>query len=431
MNILLFTGAGASVELGIPTMRPMTEQLVEYLIQQGFKSDLLETLQSRMDSSDYDMEHLVEELDSLAKGTKMAKKWNFEDSNMNGRNEIKMLQQETEWFIQHVCERVQLQHARQLWCTALRKMEKFNTTIATTNYDRSIELAASSISIPLNDGFGKYQESEIASWQGFKNNGITFLKLHGSTHWYRSESGSVYKLRHPMALFGNLKLDVQLEEKDLSLNSAVVLPSREKVVRKSPYDDIGFKFNSLYREADIAFFIGSSLRDPEIKKAVEFCSEKKPTYIINPNAEEDVSPERENLNTLDITASQFLCSILPASLSYSETVDELIMSIDESVLHFEKPQSILSYLITAYEQNTHQKERCEAIEALAKNRVSLLENEIKKLLDSEDEQIQKFALGLIPDSPNEDKLTQYVQQLTKSNNSEEFNKEVQILVEEL
>jgi NAD-dependent SIR2 family protein deacetylase len=208
MKLLLFVGAGASVELGVPAMRKMTEQLADHLNQQGIDEGLIKRLKARLDSPEYDMEELVEDLDKLVEASKAAERWRFEDESTQEKRKMTILRQETEWFVQHVCERVQLHHAQRLWTGLLTELSNHDSTIATTNYDRAVELASSSSAVQLEDGFMEFEKSEVTEWEGFSGNSISYLKLHGSTNWYRSENEDVYKLRHPMALFGNLRLVV-------------------------------------------------------------------------------------------------------------------------------------------------------------------------------------------------------------------------------
>jgi len=424
MKLLLFVGAGASVELGVPAMRKMTEQLADHLNQQGIDEGLIKRLKARLDSPEYDMEELVEDLDKLVEASKAAERWRFEDESTQEKRKMTILRQETEWFVQHVCERVQLHHAQRLWTGLLTELSNHDSTIATTNYDRAVELASSSSAVQLEDGFMKFEKSEVTEWEGFSGNSISYLKLHGSTNWYRSENEDVYKLRHPMALFGNLRLVVPHVDEDqpFRLKSAVVLPSREKVVREPPYDDIRYEFQSAYRETEIAFFVGTSLRDPDLRSAASNCSERVPTYLVGPSAEEQVSNLNSDVEALNATASQFLCSSLPAALSADR-----IGAIEDYVEQLRGIESILPPLVTAFNSEATIERRCEAIEKLADYRVSLLQREVEVLLECEDEDVSRFALGLIPDSPDADELTELVEQMAGSRATDQFAEEVELL----
>jgi len=438
MKLLLFAGAGASVELGVPAMRQMTVQLVEYLTQQGFDENALSRLDKRLKSSGYDMESLVDELDSIVEGNRAADKWEVGDASDESLEEIETLRQETEWFIQHVCERVRLQRARYLWAPTLRELGVHDATIATTNYDRAIELASASVSKPLDDGFGRHRGLEAVPWKGFGDAGngfsddeIRYLKIHGSTNWYRSENGEPYKLRHPMKLFGGLKLTISQGQSKVNLNSAIVLPSREKAVREDPYDEIKYYFNKSYRNADIAIFLGSSLRDPDLKKAAEYCSQECHTYVVSPNVDKNEPNIPTKSVALNLTSSQFLCSVLPSSISSSSGVDNFADRMEKYNDRVDNPESILSQVVLSYDEEVEPEKRCNAIESLAKMRLPLCDEEIKRLLEYDDKIVSKFALGLIPESPNKDSLTEYAEKLAQSEDSVGFAEEVRLLSNEM
>lgn len=96
---------------------------------------------------------------------------------------------------------------------------------ATTNYDRSIELGGRLSEVSIDDGFAVCDGREIARWKGIDaGSALQLVKIHGSTDWYRGNDGHVYKLRHPMPLYGNLA--VMEDEGDRpKMTSALVLPT--------------------------------------------------------------------------------------------------------------------------------------------------------------------------------------------------------------
>jgi len=69
VKILVFTGAGGSFELGIPTMRYMVEMFRDHLEERDLSPEFLEELGERLEDEDYDMEHLVDDLILKAKDT--------------------------------------------------------------------------------------------------------------------------------------------------------------------------------------------------------------------------------------------------------------------------------------------------------------------------------------------------------------------------
>ena len=140
MNILLFTGAGASVELGIPAMRGMAEEFHFHLEHVGLKETILQRFSQLLTQSEYDMEGLIESVESVEQGQERQRILGlpFESDIYETTRVMKW---EAEWFVQHVCERLREQDTRTLWGPLLRRVGNHNLCIATTNYDRAVEMA--------------------------------------------------------------------------------------------------------------------------------------------------------------------------------------------------------------------------------------------------------------------------------------------------
>ena len=128
-----------------------------------------------------------------------------------------------------------------MWGSVLRASEHIDITFVTTNYDRAIELAANSEGIALDDGFEVFAEGETGEWTGFgrSKRRAMLVKLRGSTDWFADkQTGNPIKLRHPMPLFGRSVL--MFDEREL--DSALVLPSREKMLTGAPYPRLSQTF---------------------------------------------------------------------------------------------------------------------------------------------------------------------------------------------
>ena len=94
----------------------------------------------------------------------------------------------------------------------------------------------------------------------------------------------------------------------------MVLPTNEKKINHPPHPDLVTDFRNAARSAEIAFFVGTSLRDPDILDIFRQCSARIPTYLVNrrkvdPNGGGDVV----NRTIVD-TTSGFLISTLPKFL---------------------------------------------------------------------------------------------------------------------
>ena len=78
MRILLFIGAGASVELGVPAMRQLAYQFRDHLSNSVVAPNLITSLSNRIDSGSFDFENVVDELDKLAGASEVAPLWGLQ-----------------------------------------------------------------------------------------------------------------------------------------------------------------------------------------------------------------------------------------------------------------------------------------------------------------------------------------------------------------
>ena len=243
MKILLFAGAGTSVELGVPSMAGLAREFVAHATQWNVDPALVEQLMGDKG----DLEYLVERVDRICdvKGEVDV----GINADLIGRAE--RIRGEVEWFVQHVAERISAEDARLMWGPVLKTTMSVDVAFATTNYDRAIELAANAERIGIDDGFEATNAAEVMRWSGFAENGetVALIKLHGSTDWYTDQqSYDPTKLAHPMPLFGDGFLTLGEQE----LGSALVLPSREKILTRDPYPRLSQKFLNTADMCDLA-----------------------------------------------------------------------------------------------------------------------------------------------------------------------------------
>ena len=228
MKVLLFLGAGASVELGIPAMRAMAQEFHSHLASQKLSQTVLARFEALLSDADYDIEHLIETIDGIVDGATQRTKLGLCVAD-DLETVAPIMSREAEWYIQHVCEQLREVDARVLWSAALRKAAGHELCLATTNYDRSIEIGCRFNDVVIDDGFELFGEGrEIARWKGVDSGSpLQLLKMHGSTDWYQGDDEHIFKLSHPMPLYGNLAV-VDNENQWPKMTSALVLPTREK-----------------------------------------------------------------------------------------------------------------------------------------------------------------------------------------------------------
>lgn len=422
MKVLLFIGAGASVELGIPSMRPMAEQFRDHLHDLALPTAVVEKIDSLIDDRSKDMERAIDVIDRL-EGGHQAKIDLGEAPDDTEIAPYRTIRQEAEWFVQHCCEQIKSDAAIRMWAPTLRASANIELTIASTNYDRAIEITAARLSVTLEDGFEDFLGKEFAKWRGPQDTDrITLLKLHGSTDWYRAENDNVLKLRHPMPLYGKLKI-VPEEYPQHPLHSALVLPSREKVTNLSPFPTLAAEFRHKAKTAEVAIFLGSSLRDPHMRDVCEACALTKPTFIVSRSGNFEEGRVPVDSVILRQSCSRFLISTFP----------QFLLSRDVSILksaartNSSDTSNILDYLVCALDENLDCLDRCRAIEGLADAGAPLHQAEIEQLLRSYDDMVATYALGLIPTSFNSDKLLSIAKQLTQERPDSQFTAELTTL----
>ena len=380
MKILLLAGAGTSVELGVPSMPALAREFMESSRQWAVEPVLVgEIMKENMD-----IEHLIEELDRICDSGASLKRIGRKLADVAKAERVRT---EVDWFVQHAAERIVPDEARLLWGPLLSAAKESNLTIVTTNYDRAIELAANGEEIALDDGFDSFDGSEIARWVGFNagESAVTLIKLHGSTDWFVDGTENPLKTRHPMALFGRATL--RLEE--LELGSALVLPSREKLLNRAPYPRLSQAFLNAADECDVAIIVGSSLRDNHIRNAARELTGRVEVFVINPNIEEH---SVDGACVIREYASTFLMSTLPNALGSETLVNRLMRRVGDD----DGGEAVLRIVQELQNREAGVRRRCEAVEKLHEWRVTLAPDVIREVLNDADETVARYGLGLVP-----------------------------------
>ena len=422
MKVLIFTGAGASFELGVPTMRPMVEQFRDHLHDLALPANVIEKIDRLVGDGSKDMEHAIDVIDRLEGGYE-AKVELGESPEESEIAPYRTIRQEAEWFVQHSCEQIKAEAAIRMWSPVLRTAANVDLTIASTNYDRAVEITASRLSLRLDDGFDDFSGREIAHWHGFHGTeSIQLLKLHGSTDWYRGPKDEVLKLRHPMPLFGRLKV-LPTDNIEGALQSALVLPSREKVVTLPPFPALAAEFRQQAKEADVAIFIGSSLRDPHMRDVCISCSHSKPTYVVSKSGDFGDGVVPDGAVIIRQSAGRFLVSTLPNFLYKQDKSILLHAAQDEG----SDRSKVLAWLVTACDEGSDANARCVAIEDLANAQISLSREDLMLLLRSKDADVSMFSLGLILLSMDREELLEEAHKINEEKQDPNFTAELDTL----
>ena len=386
MKVLLFAGAGTSIELGVPGMTGLASDFVEHSRQWTVQPDLVKRLMGEI----LDVECLIEKVDRICDAREPLETI---DEDVIDFERAYSIRAEVEWFVQHAAERVATSDAVVMWGSVLRAARGVGITIVTTNYDRAIEMAANGESVSLDDGFSIFEQRETAPWRGFgcDRSRTSLVKLHGSTDWYSDhESGQPTKLRHPMPLFGRSVLHLSDGK---ALSSAIVLPSREKLLTRPPYLRLSQAFLNAADACDLAVFVGSSLRDDHVRDAARSVARRgAPVFIVNPDGD-NLGVER----SIGIAqhASLFLVSTLPNALQSAAPADVLQRAGRSSGA---ASKGILAATIELLDKSATREQRCRAVEELYGVGATLDSALMRELLADNDPVLARYVLGLVPSS---------------------------------
>lgn len=384
MRILLFAGAGTSIELGVPGMEGLANEFLVHAKQADIEADLVE----RLMDGEWDVEYLIERVDRVCGAIDSVRLAGLDASSIKRATRIRG---ELEWFVQHAAERVAATSAHLMWGPAVQAAATDRITFVTTNYDRAIELAASAEGVRLDDGFSRVKGAEAARWNGFEatSERPVLVKLHGSTNWYADvNSESAIKLRHPMPLFGESTLLFE----DHKLGSSLVLPSREKMLTREPYPRMSQMFLNVADQCDVAIFVGSSLRDSHVRGVAQSSVERVPVFIVNPDGD---SHGIHDANVIAQTASHFLVSTLPNALAASEPKEALERSAESGQPN---RRGLIDVVRKLCNREAPTRMRCAAIDELDSMGATVPPNWIRQLLEDSDSTVARYAMGLIATS---------------------------------
>ena len=370
----------------------MALELHGHLANLKLPPKVLVRFEDMLSESDYDIERLIEAVDGIVDGTEQQKRLGF-DFDEELSSTVRVMRQEAEWYVQHVCERLLETEARVLWGPAFRQSAGHKICLVTTNYDRSVEIGARFNDVNVDDGFETVDGREIVPWKGIDaTSALQLLKIHGSTDWYHGSDGRVYKLRHPMPLYGNLAV-VDNGNQELRMKSALVLPTQEKRVNQPPYPDLVTRFRNAAQASDLAIFLGTSLRDPDIMDIFRQCAVRIPTYFVSKSGPPEGVPVGAELKVVVQVASKFIASTLPALLRTGST--DVLEDGEESACG---SASVLACLVAIQDGRCPPEDVCEAIEKLAENEVALDLASLHPLISHEDRTVRSYAVALIAKS---------------------------------
>lgn len=384
MRVLIFAGAGTSVELGVPAMSGLATEFQAHCSQWNVQPQVVKDLLGDQN----DVEVLIENLDKIDGALDAIAKLGPSPS-LEG---VHTVRSEVEWFVQHAAEKISAIDAAIMWGPVLRTHSLHQLTFVTTNYDRAIELAANAVGLPLDDGFEPFVDGEAASWVGFSSNFVEpkIAKLHGSTDWYSDiETGNPKKLRHPMPLFGRGVLKLVSGDQ---LGSAMILPSREKLLTRAPYPRMSQTFLNAVDSCEMAVFVGSSFRDFHVRDQAQTIARRCPLFIVNRSGS---TQNIEDAIGIGQSASEFLISTLPTALASKDPAKALTENRGSK----RKCPNVVQLLRIAMDRLESVERRCLAIEEIDALSLPLCKELVQDLIQGDNPIVARYALGLAAISP--------------------------------
>jgi|ERR1035441_1460013 NAD-dependent SIR2 family protein deacetylase len=313
MKEIILLGAGASVEAGVPAAYDMTKSLIELLggtpkhghivkfvvggllMQKGVKDEnpfegvnveevfsAIELLANRenIEAAPFigSWHRLVEELDlilpeqprsSSAEGgrhsvkipIRRTKRQRLFSLTQSQPGEGKSYKEVNDVMIHSLRKLVLVENPKKVeyLLPMLQTKTQSNLTIATLNYDNTVELAAKSLGKDVQTGIIEWSKS--GSFPKF-DKGVCLLKLHGSIDWI-----SLPK-RSRLSQDNIVVLPSDELGKDGYFKPVVVFGQRNKLTAEGPFLDLLRAFEEKLKEADRLTVIGYSFRDDHINEQI-------------------------------------------------------------------------------------------------------------------------------------------------------------------
>jgi hypothetical protein len=144
-------------------------------------------------------------------------------------------------------------------------------TVATLNYDKSVEMAAHAAGVHADTGIKYWSQARKWNWAA---SGLRLLKLHGSIDWCWTDEASP----------GQSLPDARIVETDNPLEEhrrpALVFGQRSKLVASGPFLSLLLEFERLLESATRLIVIGYSFRDDHINEIIRRWLADEPSRTI-------------------------------------------------------------------------------------------------------------------------------------------------------
>jgi hypothetical protein len=156
-------------------------------------------------------------------------------------------------------------------------------TVATLNYDRSIEMVAERLGVPIDTAIAGWAESRRWHWP---DTGLRLLKLHGSINWtWTSVEPGPGQLSHRI-----VEDDMAEDVSEQFYDPVVVFGQRGKLRAEGPFLSLLAEFEKHLAAHDELIVVGYSFRDDHINEAIRWWTlddASRTITVIDPSFPED------------------------------------------------------------------------------------------------------------------------------------------------
>lgn len=277
-NLVIIIGAGASVPMGIPTMKGFTKEFEKHCDEVLSKDYTKEFIKYNLRylkkvanlGSYWDLEELllrVRELKNAENSaiTKLYRKFSFKGNSMpkakfderisSMAEEYSELERELLRFIREKCIRPDIEKGMEIYSNLFKLSKNFNLRIFTTNYDPIIENVCEKLNISYADGFMPKGNTGYFTWtpESLNSEKLNLFKLHGSITWYKDPNGKIIKF----------PIDIS-DRRDVQ--SVIIYPTEYKELFNPPFNRLYFEFSKSIFNSTNCLAIGHSFRDPYMRE---------------------------------------------------------------------------------------------------------------------------------------------------------------------
>jgi len=276
-EVLILTGAGISIPIGIPAMHgmfsafrsqkgsditPAIKKTCKFMTDElGIPHDLEEFLVAANSITEFktsSLSPLVEKSISPTKDSTNIS--NYRKRFSKHRSEAENVKLSILNFMAQKCFQFERTKAESYFKGLVISLSEKGYPVYTTNYDFAFEYVAQVNEIPIHDNFNTQGQRQI--WDNNINfrygNGFTIIKLHGSVSWYKNKTGDIEKIYHP----------TDTNPMGEKISRIVITPTRFKDIYDQNFFALYSHFLSNLSMAKVLIVAGHSLRDDYLRAAI-------------------------------------------------------------------------------------------------------------------------------------------------------------------